>query len=82
MFFRLYAHKSNKKEKPNGGFEILNFKPPFLFSKKEYARYAKVAAREPKAAETVLQYYSGYIKQRSACQEHVNDGIQGRPGVV
>ena len=36
--------KSNKKEKPNGGFEILNFKPPFLFSKKEYARYAKVAA--------------------------------------
>ena len=43
-FFRLYAPKSNKKEKPNGGFEILNFKPPFLFSKKEYARYAKVAA--------------------------------------
>jgi len=31
-------------KKPNGGFETLNFKPPFPFFKKEYAGYAKVAS--------------------------------------
>ena len=38
----------------------------------------KAVAGEPEAIDTVLRYYTGYIKYLSTYQGHINDDIQDR----